>query len=408
MFQASFVDTLSVRSKRIENFHSEITLPLVESVCSSFKNSSLTNICIIGAQHLLPTTLRMLVSLFERELNPKDVFLIGKCYSTDPHTYYKMIQFGMNVSESSCVFDKNEPFDIAYKKNISSFLRKIIPSILHKNYQKIIILDDGGELLTQIAFLLKDKRSNILGIEQTSSGFEKIKKQEFNFPIINVARSETKLKYESPLIGDAIAQQVSMKIGKNESKKNKILIIGKGAVGAAIFNALQGKFKVETFDLLAARSSLLSNDIKKSFNKFDFIIGSTGKSILKPEDFVFLKKGTCLMSASSSDREFSASELRKKYPFALSCHEDFIFNNIKVVNCGFPVNFSGDVAFTDPESFQLTRALLVAAILMGVKEKIPTNGLVPLQEKIQRKISSSYLRILRQKKLVHHRLFLNQ
>jgi len=54
-----------------------------------------------------------------------------------------------------------------------------------------------------------------------------------------------------------------------------------------------------------------------------------------------------------------------------------------VLNCGFPINFSGDPALTDPTIFQLTRSLLVAAMLSGVCGKTRFNGLIPLAKEIQ-------------------------
>ena len=75
-------------------------LDLVESVFDFKKFHDLENVIIIGAQHILPSTLTMLESFFDRGLSPEKVFLIGKCYSTDFYTYEKLQELGIYVCPS--------------------------------------------------------------------------------------------------------------------------------------------------------------------------------------------------------------------------------------------------------------------------------------------------------------------
>ena len=104
-----------------------------------------------------------------------------------------------------------------------------------------------------------------------------------------------------------------------------------------------------------------------------------------------LKKGTILVSLSSSDREFDIVSFRQSCANISSCHDDFdCVHGIKVINCGFPINFNGEANKVDIEEFELTRSLLTLGILQACamsKEK----GLIPLNMEIQIKIIDHFL-----------------
>lgn len=369
------------------------TLPLVEMVCASY-NLSLEDICIIGAQHILPTTLRMLNSLFNRGLEPKNVSLIGKCYSTDFSTYHEMIHQGIDVCPSSYAFIKNESFDETYKKNLENFFHKISTNFFYKKeFKKIILLDDGGELLKNVNFFInrtKMEHCSILGIEQTSSGFEKIKDVHFSFPIINVARCNAKLKYESPLIAATTISQLGSKLNKMIVTLDKALIIGNGAIGSAFAHILNSSYDIDVdmCDLKPTPSVFGFDELDNILPKYDIVVGCTGKTILNNNNYKYLKEGAILLSLSSSDREFAAVNLRREYKGPLDCHSDFNVHGLRILNCGFPLNFYGNADITDPEVFQLTRSLLVAAIMTGLTTEGLKNGISPLEEEMQKKIIS--------------------
>ena len=84
-------------------------------------------------------------------------------------------------------------------------------------------------------------------------------------------------------------------------------------LAAQLYSEIKELFKTDFFDLDQTKSTIqldrLDSDILRNY---DLIIGCTGKTVLTPQHFQFLKKGTCLVSVSSSDREFSGFNLRKK------------------------------------------------------------------------------------------------
>ena len=115
------------------------------------------------------------------------------------------------------------------------------------------------------------------------------------------------------------------------------------------------------------------------------IIGCTGKEILDVSFYKYLKKNCILISASSSDREFSAVNLRKMAEKAGNCHDNILTNGIILLNCGFPINFDGKRDSAKPEDIQITLALLFASVCLARTRKF-TKGLVDFDEKIQKEI----------------------
>lgn len=371
---------------RIEN------LPMVEAVFDHFQEISFENTYIIGAQHILPTTLQMFSSFFSRGLDPENVYLIGKCYSTDFLTFERMKRMGMNICPSSVNFQKGISFDKIYKKNILLFLKEIKKKISQKNlnFKKIIILDDGGKLIHYSTQIFSSYALNIIGVEQTTAGYEELKQVKLNFPVINVARSKAKLQYESPLIAQTLAEELYSKFIIENFTSKKMLIVGNGAIGKAMFQAFKQNFEIDYYDANPSKSNISQENLKKSLSNYDLILGCTGRRILKFSDAKFLKTGTVLASASSSDREFSAHEFQNNYPGHLECHDDFEVNGIKILNSGFPVNFGKNPSLTDPPVFQLTRALLSAAILNALVSDYP-NKIISLNDRLQTSIIDHFL-----------------
>lgn len=364
-------------------------LDLVESIFENRQIPDLENVIIIGAQHILPSTLVMLQSFFDRGLSPQNTFLIGKCYSTDFFTYNQLRNLGVNVCPSSFEFKKRMDFDSYYSLNINSFAKKILNNNNFKN-KKIIIIDDGGEL---IHFVNKYSQIDCLSVsclEQTSSGYQKIKNLNLNMGIVNVARSFAKLKYESKIVVKTAVKEIFNKISNKIINPSNVLVVGNGAIGNTLANALEGKFNVSVHDIELKKSDISYEEFLLKLSDFDLIIGCVGKTILTKNEIKKLKKGAALMSLSSSDREFEITGFRGSSPVVRSCHDDFMSNGIKILNCGFPVNFSGNPFDVDISEFELTRSLLTLGVLQAIEIK-SEKGLIPISDSDQKKIIDNFV-----------------
>jgi S-adenosylhomocysteine hydrolase len=361
-------------------------MPLLEYVKSFHSSVSLSNVLLIGCQHILETTHTMLRSLYDFGLNPKNIFLVGKCYSSNRSVWQEMHRDGIQVSFLSFSFESHLTFDDQFYSILDQFLKDILYKVDLSKFHRIILIDDGGQFLT-ISMKIFKNHKNIIGIEQTTSGYEKIKFSPLPFPVVNVARSQVKLIYESPMIADTVIKKILKRMTVLKGNLKQILVMGAGAIGSSIYTVLKNDYRVQVYDKKEGIN--LENHLQAA----DMIIGCTGEISIPFSKYKYIKKGCVLVSASSSDREFDAVHIRRKCKNIKSCHTDIEGERLILLNCGFPINFDGDKNSVAPEKIQLTRALLLAAILQAYEMPNNSLGIVPLDIDMQREIISKYLNI---------------
>lgn len=365
----------------------QLILPLVESLVASYKGPSLGNVRILGVQHILETTHSMFQSLYRLGLKPENVSIIGKCYSTCKEVYDEMIADGIDVGQGSFSYSSHQSYDELFEEEIRNFLSTRTGSL--NEYERVIILDDGGKCITAIMNSI-ESLPPLIAIEQTSSGYEAIKSKNLPFPVINVARSPLKLKLESPMIAQAAAERLYMRLKKKGPLPNKALIIGGGAIGQAMQKTLSSDMEVSVFDQNKELSNCKSNNLDELINHFPLIIGCTGKTSIPYTNHKLFQKNTTLVCASSSDREFDAVHLRRQIPANFSCFSDLEVNDLLLINSGFPVNFDGERENIEPELIQLTIALITAGILQAM-ERPSATGIIPVNAAFEAKIETEFL-----------------
>lgn len=364
-----------------------LILPLVESLVASYDGPSLRNVRILGVQHILETTHSMFQSLYRLGLKPENISIIGKCYSTCKEVYDEMIAEGIDVSPGSFSYSSHQSYDELFGEEVRKFLSSRTDR-LHE-YERVIILDDGGKCITT---LLHNPVSlpPLIAIEQTSSGYEAIKSQILPFPVINVARSPLKLKLESPMIAQAAAERLYMRLKKRGHLPDKALIIGGGAIGQAIRKTLSSDMDICVFDQNNELSHCHNQSLTELIGQYPLIIGCTGKTSIPSRYHKHFQEKATLVSASSSDREFDALHLRRQIPVNYSCFSDLEVNDLLLVNSGFPVNFDGERENIEPELIQLTIALITAGILQAMKPTT-SSGIIPVNAEMEFKIETEFL-----------------
>ncbi len=367
-------------------------LPLVDFVKNKFVNLNFENTLIIAAQHLYSSTYVMFKALFELKLKPDNLYVIGKCYSTDPNVYAQLQEDGVKVSPLSLKFDSHISYDKDFENSLEIFLKEIEEKVVFEKFEKIIVLDDGGHLLSKINKKFK-KDVKIIGIEQTSSGYNRLKNKHIFFPIVNMARSWIKLQYESPIITQLAYKKIMEKILNIKIKPQKVLILGNGVIGKQIYSDLKKtkKFELSMYDVDHDNSDF--RVLKKHLSKFDLIIGCSGETSLSPSHFKFFKKNAILASISSSDREFDAVSFRKLCPQIFNCHTTLKVNDTYLLNCGFPINFDKDFDLIDTDDFQLTRGLVLASLCQARLVNSTANGWLQINENIQQFILKEWKKL---------------
>lgn len=367
------------------------SLPLLEFTAELFKDISFNETLFICCIHLLKANIPLVEKLIKFGAKPEDILLLGKVYSTNQKSAEKIKNYGVYIHPASSIFDSYKSFDEVHYKAIAELVEMAKVKLKNTNYKKIVIVDDGGHLLETI---LKDKvfdHAKIHGVEWTSSGYNLLKDLSFDFPVINMARSKTKLTIESPMIAEADIRQLKRFFGYFSRKIQNILIIGGGAIGASISAELKEDHDVQTYDLITENSDFQREELSHILGNYDMIIGATGRTVLEPKHFSSLKRGVILVSTSSSDREFSAVELRKRVKEIQNPHEDVSVDGITLLNCGFPLPFDGSEVPVVLEKIQLTIALAFASIAQTYNSD--GKGFIELNTQTQESIVNKYLEL---------------
>lgn len=359
--------------------------------------TSLERVAIIGAQHILESTLHLFKFLKKHGLDPKKAFLLGKCYSSAKCVYDDLLKEGVNVSDKSFHFDSHEAFDIYYKANIKEFVKSSLEKIDFDKIDKLIVLDDGGHLISEINSLNFTKKP-IVCIEQTSSGIHHLNSHNLNSYVLNVARSQAKLELETPFIIDSSIQRLLHHKDHEELNNHDILILGKGVIGQGMEKALSKQnYRVESYDPNFDKNTNLAELLKHK----DLIIGCSGFTSLPFSHYEFLSQGTTLVSVSSSDREFEAHKFRRLLPVSMNCHDKFELNGITLLQGGHPVNFWGSRNNIDLHKIQLTMSLLMSAIFQATEMKADGKGLLNIDSHSEQLLIEKFQELMVEKYSLH-------
>jgi S-adenosylhomocysteine hydrolase len=358
-------------------------LPLLKEMVYGYPNGLFDGVCVIACQHILPSTHLMFRSLFDLGLSPQYTHIIGKCYSTSKAVAEKMRKDGIHVSPWSESFDSHRAYDEQFKDYLDEFVLTVKNKLLLERKPKaIVVFDDGGELLHLTNKYLAPKY-HIVGVEQTTAGYNKLKDNALLFPVANIARSWAKIEHESPMISRSQTIRILAYLQTIKGQPEKCLIIGHGAIGKNLHEALKYYFHVDCFDSIPEKSMV--KNINGNLKDYDIVIGATGKRVF--DDFSAFKEGALLINAASSDREFPAELLRSKIAKVEDCHKDIVVGGILLPNCGFPINFRGGDFDTVPlDRIQLTVALLTLGACNLLTEHQGSRGLIDLRLSDQRRL----------------------
>lgn len=363
--------------------HSNSLIMKTFKLFSNDEKRDLSKTYIFACQHILRPREKMFPLFVDFGIPKENIFILGKAYSTNNNLFKELKDFGFYMYQPS--FDMNRSFDEQHKENCNTIFNLFLKNVLGGS--RVIVLDDGAMMLSVFDenFGKISKDIEILGIEQTSSGFRKLEDKTLKFPIINVARSAIKLNKESPFIAEVCLKQISDYISANNITDNKFLVVGLGPIGQALVDDLrkQGK-KVFGFDTSFGHKNLMEK-IKEL--RPNIIIGATGKESISQEDIEYfnsLHYPMYLVSVSSSDREFPVAAYRKDK--SLDINSDVRYGNIVFVNNGFPINFKGNCYYKNGiEKIERTICLLIGSALYLANNEKPVTlekGFIEVPEKI--------------------------
>ncbi|MBI4446909.1 MAG: hypothetical protein HY645_13510 [Acidobacteria bacterium] len=337
---------------------------------------------------------------------PQNIYLLGKFYSTNQEVKRKLRNLGVQVQEDTVPRGWGGFGDVL-KRDIAKMWKMLQERASEAGFKTIVVLDDGGHCLAGVPrWVLKNY--TVVGIEQTTSGLQQL---PFRLPVIQVASSAAKKKIEPPMIGKTVIDKIGLAIPRN-GKMGKCGVIGLGNIGRAVARELRSRgYGVFAHDsdpsaVGCAPDVNWCEDIQDVFKQADYIFGCTGKDILWLAKWLEKVEGCkTFISCSSEDSEFlsllrSFNRLWQSLP-APNALDDVSYElprgYLRILRGGFPINFDGSPESVQAKDIQMTRALLLGAIMQAVlseeQGKRGSNGLEMLDPVVQRFAVKGWLKL---------------
>ncbi|MFU8797312.1 MAG: NAD(P)-dependent oxidoreductase [Gammaproteobacteria bacterium] len=385
------------------------TLPVLEAIMGAVEKTGMPemkNTLFVCVQHLLHTSVNLFETLICLGAPPKNIFLIGKHYSTCPAVVEKLSSLDIQIQNLTPLQSLGEYSEI-FKKDIENMWQQVQHHIECYPIDSIIVLDDGGRCLELIPESLRITLP-IIGIEQTTAGFFNPAVTNSGIPLIDVAMCAAKTHIESEMIIDSIIDKLGNALPK-ESQNFTCGVVGLGVIGKAVARKLITLgYQVLLHDQVEKNSKIEGgvwlNTLDELFHKADYIFGCTGRDITTA-----LLLETCFnrdkifISCTSEDKEFLSLlkkiQIANNSNLALDPLADIRWQlpnqkHITLLKGGFPINFdfSGEAVTSD--KIQLTRGLLLCALIQALMlfPKIsPSKNRIMLSPSMQQFVITEWL-----------------
>jgi len=358
-----------------EPTYEEYEFPLLEKVAEHYSSlpHDVSDVYLVCCQHMLEPQRRMFEKLVSFGFDPSKILILGKTYSTNSDVQKELQAMGIEAKQPAFT---GASFDTEHQQNCQEMLNSIPADA------PVILLDDGAQLITESA---ATQRKVLFAVEQTSSGFRKLEDKEVPFPVLNVARSTTKLVQESPFIARHACERMKDYFVEKGVPRPTILVVGLGPVGECV----RQYFEREGFQVSGVDSKHGHTDLVASINTLqpDVVIGATGNNILTPQELenISIDKSLHFISVSSSDREFPVATYREG---ETQTHNDVQYKQFTFVNNGFPITFKGHRHEAYPKEMEKTMCLLGGAVMHGATTQVLPSGLNNLPEELEGLINS--------------------
>jgi hypothetical protein len=366
---------------------------------------------LVGGQHLLIETGCLLEAIARLGVAKKNIMVVGKPYSSDPKVVEKLAASGFCAEIPKGTWRQghySEFFNAAVAKKITAFenLRSGCSTDIR------IVLDDGGFCMAQMATRIQ-KDQIVVGVEQTTSGLTPFRKIKPSFPVISVATSCAKRFIEPAFVLRAAERKLAKRLENFRGIKH-IGIIGLGSIGnyiAAGFLKRGAQLFVYDRNPDVARKffsdypkAILCDSASELVEKAGLIFGCAGFEALPRNCWKKLGTGhKTLVSCSSGDVEFKAllrhgggKPRNHADPFS---PVDFQFKDLSltILEGGFPITFDREPISAPLADMQMTRALLLGAVIQAVvcadRRKLNAGGLEMLHPVIQKFVVNQWLKL---------------
>jgi hypothetical protein len=329
---------------------------------------------------LLESTGSLFLSLSSLGIPLDQIHVLGKHYSTNSEVANALSEIGVHVYSSTASHSLGE-FEQAFRADVAGMWASVHAAWRSAPPKLVIILDDGGRCLEEMPASLPEQ-FRVIAIEQTTSG---ARRNACGARVIQVATSAAKKVLEPTLIAKATALKVQERYGMS-SPDLRLGVVGIGSIGKAIAHRLHGQgHDVFASDLDASQYRSVSyarwcTDANVLLKQVDAVYGCTGSDVFPvPEALASLTGEKVLLSVSSEDVEFRALLRRSESGRWSGGPRDDVFVSVgnmklRILNGGFPINFDRSPVSVASSSIQLTRGLLMAAVIQAATGSVSNSG----------------------------------
>jgi len=355
------------------------------------------DVLVIAHTHILESSYPLFRHL-AAAVGYQNMFLMEKPYSTISYMANKVVEMGVDLTR---VPMKNGlAYEFAVQDSIQILWRKVLGHLKKVAISKIVIIDDGADILTNIPW--EDLEGiDIVGVEQTTRGIVRLKEGYGMHPsVINVAGCALKKEIESQFIAEGIIKEIKELI-KNIGK-TKIGVVGTGNIGEKIIAGLEkvnivvNSYDFSKFNAMGLPSDRSVTSVSEIIEKNDIVIGATGRDFLRGVVLDKAKGEKYLLSASSADVEFYSIINRAGFPsnfFETIAFEPNLGSKLNILNAGYPINFNRTKEIEKAEDMQLTRTLLFAGFVeaLEISKKENKSLIFKLDAGFQREILNVWI-----------------
>lgn len=310
---------------------------------------------------------------------------------------------------------------IAHMCEVEPYIKQLTET--NKQDKNLLILEDGGFIVPLIHRKYPDLVEQTIGaVEQTSRGIwntqewlNESKGNELGFPVVSVAGSKLKQKFEPKYIGEAAVKNLEKMIPNISFRGKKAVVFGFGAIGKEVANWLQNKGAIVIISDIKSDKKLEASEngyevadspttaVRDAF----LVIGASGRQSIDSSVISTLKHGCYIASASSEQYEIDINELIYRSlgkeilkddngiiigtTFALQAPPNE--KKINLIANGYPINFWGLESMPEQASDLILSLILLSAVELSLgninENKIHSDKVNKLTEKYE--ISKEYL-----------------
>jgi hypothetical protein len=360
-------------------------LDAMSDLCRSDLSELFSHAVFVCVQHILETTGSLLEAMIGLGAKPASVHIVGKCYSTNPDVLDELSQLGISCHGGSLPTSLGT-YRSAAENDVGELWQRVLRATECLSLKRLVVLDDGGRCISAVPSEIL-KRVPVIGIEQTTSGLRH--PNPARFPVIEVASCAAKKVIEPHMIARALFSKVVTMLG-GTPLPSACGVVGFGSIGRAVAVALVRKgHTVHVCDPMYVRHTIPGDMVyaatfRDVLSQCDCIFGCSGNDITYDPEALF-GGGTghkILISCSSEDQEFRsllqhiAKTLNGPAPDPLS---SFTFGfpgsdlNLTLLRGGFPSNFDGARESVNAGDIELTRGLLLGAVIQALARIDGTN-----------------------------------